>query len=874
MTSHELPLSMYARLTYLLDIRTLIVTGSEELSRLEIGGKLLRYDVSALSIGWFHACGLYGNENTCTCRMIGGLWKGITQGFLSLAHERNQKCVALHTTVESARPLAIRFPFNPAPILVQSIFKFYNHSPMSSNTRGSYSENKSSFPYAYRSWIHISLLTILFIVLIQFSTEARLIAGLGLTEVDARLASGVFLGDLAVKVEAVMGGSLPAFGLGKGVSVEKPSGGVSCLPLVMPENKMLPLPYSIGGGTAKSVGLRVANSHTGNHHEDDFTPLETIRMFLDETNWTSRNGSHNETSGSTGGMELTVQSCSYKEFLTSIMLKLPLKHVVCTLLDGVLTWWNFYVKTIGLDAAYETTWKELKLMMIDEYRLTERELALLCPAMVMPEYKMIERYIRGLTVDIQGNVTSSKPKSIRETIRMSHDLMDQVVRAKAARNGMNKKKWKDNHRNNSGQQNKRQEVVRAYTIRPDNMNGYNRMLPLCNRCKLHHTRPCTMKCNNCKRTSHQTRDYRTLTPATAHKPLVNNQRTLGTYFECGLQGHYKSECPKLKNQNCRNLSGSGRARERSFVLSRGEVLQDPNVVTSMFLLNNLYEIVLIDLGGDRSFVSTAFSSLINITPTTLDVAYTIELANGKQIEADTIIQGCTLKLLNHLFNIDLIPVKLGIFDIIIDNILTYSRSKEEHEEHLKLILELIKKEELYANIATYVSKCLTCSKVKVEYQKPSGLLVQLEISQWKWERITMDFITKLLNTLSNDNTILVIIDCLTKSAHFLPVKETDKMERLMRLYLKEVVSRYGVPVSFILDRDSQFTSRFWQSFQRALGTHLDMSTTYHPQPDGIKAALFEALYESKCRSPVCWTGVDEIQLTGPKIIHENTKKIA
>ncbi|GJV79896.1 reverse transcriptase domain-containing protein [Tanacetum coccineum] len=136
-----------------------------------------------------------------------------------------------------------------------------------------------------------------------------------------------------------------------------------------------------------------------------------------------------------------------------------------------------------------------------------------------------------------------------------------------------------------------------------------------------------------------------------------------------------------------------------------------------------------------------------------------------------------------------------------------------------------------ANIATYVSKCLACSKVKIEYQKPSGLLVQPEVPKWKWDRITMDFITKLPKTSSGYDTIWVIVDRLTKSAHFLPIKETDKMERLTRLYLKEVFSRHGVPVSIISDRDSQFTSRFWQSLQRALGTRLDMNTACHPQTD-------------------------------------------
>ena len=111
-----------------------------------------------------------------------------------------------------------------------------------------------------------------------------------------------------------------------------------------------------------------------------------------------------------------------------------------------------------------------------------------------------------------------------------------------------------------------------------------------------------------------------------------------------------------------------------------------------------------------------------------------------------------------------------------------------------------------AKIDTFVIKCLTCAKVKVEYQKPSGLLQQPEIPQWKWELITMDFITKLPKTSRGYYTIWVIVDRLTKSAHFLPIKETDKMEKLTRTYLKEIVRLHGVPISIISDRDSRFTS--------------------------------------------------------------------
>ncbi|GKC97657.1 putative reverse transcriptase domain-containing protein [Tanacetum coccineum] len=113
-----------------------------------------------------------------------------------------------------------------------------------------------------------------------------------------------------------------------------------------------------------------------------------------------------------------------------------------------------------------------------------------------------------------------------------------------------------------------------------------------------------------------------------------------------------------------------------------------------------------------------------------------------------------------------------------------------------------------AIIAEYVGKCLTCSRVKAECQKPSGQLVQPEIPMWKWERITIDFITKLPKTSNGHDTIWVIVDRLTKSAHFIPTRETDSMKTLTRLYIKEIFSRHGVPISIISDRDSHFTSRF------------------------------------------------------------------
>ncbi|GKF96416.1 reverse transcriptase domain-containing protein [Tanacetum coccineum] len=148
-----------------------------------------------------------------------------------------------------------------------------------------------------------------------------------------------------------------------------------------------------------------------------------------------------------------------------------------------------------------------------------------------------------------------------------------------------------------------------------------------------------------------------------------------------------------------------------------------------------------------------------------------------------------------------------------------------------------------AEIATYVSKCLTCAKVKVECQKPYGLLVQPVIPVWKWENITMDFVTKLPKTSTGQDTIWVIVDRLTKSAHFLPMKETDLIEKLMRQYLKEVVSRHGVLVLIISDRDSKFTSHFWKLLNEALCTQLDMIIAYHPEFRGHATYLCDGFWE-------------------------------
>ncbi|KAJ9545162.1 hypothetical protein OSB04_024869 [Centaurea solstitialis] len=219
------------------------------------------------------------------------------------------------------------------------------------------------------------------------------------------------------------------------------------------------------------------------------------------------------------------------------------------------------------------------------------------------------------------------------------------------------------------------------------------------------------------------------------------------------------------------------------------------------------------------------------------------------------------------------------------------------------------------DIAHFVERCVTCLQVKIEHQRPYGKLQQLPIPEWTWEHITMDFVTKLPRTPKGYDTIWVIVDRLSKAAHFLPMKETYSMERLARLYIADIVRLHGTPVSIVSDRDARFTSTFWQSFQREMGTRVNLSTAYHPQTDGqsertiqtledmlracvldfggswedhlpliefaynnsyhssIEAAPYEILYGRRCRTPLCWNEVGEKQLAGPEVVQITSDKI-
>ena len=158
-----------------------------------------------------------------------------------------------------------------------------------------------------------------------------------------------------------------------------------------------------------------------------------------------------------------------------------------------------------------------------------------------------------------------------------------------------------------------------------------------------------------------------------------------------------------------------------------------------------------------------------------------------------------------------------------------------HPGSTKMYRDLKKKfwwDGMKRDIVLFVEKCLACQQVKALHQRPYGKLQLLEIPEWKWEHIAMDFVTSLPKSRRGNTAIWVIIDRLTKSAHFIPILITYGSEKLAQLYVREIVRLHGVPVSITSDRDTKFTSRLWKSLQRELGTKLNFSTAFHPQTDG------------------------------------------
>nr|GEZ82033.1 hypothetical protein [Tanacetum cinerariifolium] len=327
------------------------------------------------------------------------------------------------------------------------------------------------------------------------------------------------------------------------------------------------------------------------------------------------------------------------------------RFAVATLQGPALTWWNAKVATRGLETVNQMPWIEIKHLMtaefcsieeiqrmehelwnlkVKEYNIvayTQRfnELALMCPRMVEPKRVKVDAYIRGLTDNIKGEVTSSRPANLNEAVRIAHKMMDQKVQARDERILEGKKqKWesfqngnisgKGNQKDNSRQtlqNNQWQGNVRAMVTAPT-----DGRLPLCERCFTRHVGQCTIKYYKCGKVGHKSRYCKEKNVATGANALP-----IPTCYDCGEQGHTKNRCPKkLKQEEVREVRG------RAYAIKDAKP-KGPNVVNG--------------------------------------ASYEVELAEGRVVSTNTVLKGCTLNLVNHVFKIDLMPIELGTFDVII-----------------------------------------------------------------------------------------------------------------------------------------------------------------------------------------------------------------
>ncbi|GJU52551.1 putative reverse transcriptase domain-containing protein [Tanacetum coccineum] len=277
---------------------------------------------------------------------------------------------------------------------------------------------------------------------------------------------------------------------------------------------------------------------------------------------------------------------------------------------------------------------------ISAYTQRFNELVLLCPEMVPSEKKKVEAYLRGLPENIKGETTSSRPVVLNEAVRMAHTLMEQKLQAKAERIAESNKRKHGN--------------ARALTTTQNAGANQTGVASKCNRYGICHFDQCPPKCNNCGKMGHKEKDYRSRNVASG-----TNARSAILCYECGERGHKSNACPKKADRQ------GGNVRGQAYVVRDAKHNQGLNVVTGTFLLNNRYVTILFDSAADKSFVDVRFSHLLDIKPAKLNTSYEVKLADGKVVCTNTVLKGCTLNLLDHLFDIDLMPIELGTFEVII-----------------------------------------------------------------------------------------------------------------------------------------------------------------------------------------------------------------
>ncbi|GJU15598.1 putative reverse transcriptase domain-containing protein [Tanacetum coccineum] len=485
-----------------------------------------------------------------------------------------------------------------------------------------------------------------------------------------------------------------------------------------------------------------------------------------------RNGNHGM---NYGGFMLVARECTFQDFL-----KCKPHNFSGT--EGV--------KTIVLKAAYAMNWVEVMKLMTEVYCPRNEIQKMETELMVPDEENRVERFIGGLPNNIQRNVIAANPARLQDAIRIANQLMDKKVQGYAARSAENKRRMESNLRDNRRQQpsfkrqnTSGQNVARAYTAGNNERRGYARPLPYCNKCRLHNKGLCTIRCGNCKKVGHQTRDCRVAVAPNTQRAPVGNQQGIICY-ECGRPGHFRMDCPKLRNQNRENQTrnkngnqtGGNETMARAYAIGEGGTNPDSNVVIvakyhALIICDEkvvriLYGNEVLIIRGDNC--DNRNSEGIHVilrrlkqssnghrprppqNPTVDSSILSLAGYYRRFIEGFSKIARPMTKLTQKSVKFEWGEKAKAAFQLLKQKFMYWIpclgdlRALIMHESHKskysihpgsdKMYQDLKK---LYwwpnmkAEIATYVSKCLTCAKVKIEYQKPSGLLVQPEIPQWK-----------------------------------------------------------------------------------------------------------------------------------------------
>ncbi|KAI3759008.1 hypothetical protein L6452_06581 [Arctium lappa] len=403
-------------------------------------------------------------------------------------------------------------------------------------------------------------------------------------------------------------------------------------------------------------------------------------------------------------------------------------------------------------------------------------------------------------------------------------------------------------------------------------------------------------------------------------------------YECKEMGHVRRECPKLKGVARGSGSGSQpknevipKAQGRAFQMTREDAKETADLASCLLqnrfsfdildkkerevlldetqerafqtLQRKLCEVPILSLPeGMKDFMFYSDASKMGLGCVLMQRVKEIAYASRQLKENEKNYPTHDLELAAVVFTLKLWGHYLYVRGI--------TRKKSQRRSYGKATSSVVRRRK---GLETFPRKDLGA--------EDRGILQSLEIPEWKWEHITMDFVTKLPKTLRGHDTICVVVDRLTKSAHFLPMRETLPMDKLEKLYIDEVISRHGVPLSIVSDYDSHFTSHFWDSLQKELGTKIKLSIAHHPQTDGqsertiqtlegmlrsciidfggswdshlplvefaynnnyhssIGMAPFEALYGRNFRTPVCWLEAGEKHFVGPKIMQETAAKV-